>query len=143
MKYKLLFLLPVFALALAAGLTNCAKDTEATGTTVTDQPATERGNCLVRIITDGPAQICGTQTNTDYCGLVPGQTWATWPGVETIGAGTTVYTLSTPCDFSVSNTGAGVLNVKVQTPNNFIIKQIAPGGAVGYHVDNVCELSTW
>lgn len=138
MKYKFLFLLPVLALALAAGLTNCAKDAESTTATVVDQPATERGNCWVRITTDGNAQVCGTQTNTNYCNLVPGQTWATEPGVESISAGTTAYNLSTPCNFSVTNTSGAVLNVNIKSTNTNINIQLAVGASKGFHVDNAC-----
>ena len=143
MKYKLLFLLPVLALALAAGLTNCAKDAESAVASAVDQSATERGNCWVRITTDGNAQVCGSQTNTNYCNLVPGQTWATWPGVESITAGTTAYNLATPCDFSITNTSGAVLNVKIQTPGGILLDQLAVGQSRGYHVDGNCVVTKW
>lgn len=138
MKYKFLFLLPVLALALAAGFTNCAKDTESTTATSVDQSATERGNCLVRVTVNGNATLCGTQTNTNFCGLVPGQTWATSPGVENVTAGTTGYLLATPCDFSVTNNGAGVMTVQIMTSVITINDQIAAGATAAYHITDLC-----
>lgn len=137
MKFKILFLLPAVALALAIGLTNCAKDPISTSPNP-DTPAVERAPCVVTITTNGNAELCGTQTNMNYCS----NAWnANQYGVENVAGGTHIYTIDAPSVIGVNNPGAGSLKVSITTTAGNVNFLLAGGGSRKYFVDATCGLT--
>ncbi len=116
MKIKILFLFPALALALAAGLTNCAKDAPLSTVPGADHPAALRGACDITVVSFGNVQICGTQTNNTPCS--PNAT-----GLENVGAGAVVYAIAPPAvmeftNVNNSNPGQDGVWIEVSSPGN-------------------------
>ncbi|HNL38687.1 MAG: hypothetical protein U0U46_10815 [Saprospiraceae bacterium] len=140
MKFKILFLLPVAALALAIGLTNCSKEPVTTVPETPDTIASERGVCQVTYTVSGNAQLCGTQTNPDYCTFPPPVNANSF-GVETVGAGQYTYTINTPSVIGVFNPGPGTLKVSIATGGGNVAFTLASGASRRYLVSDLCGLT--
>ena len=140
MKFKILFLLPAAALALAIGLTNCSKEPVTTVSETPENIATERGNCQVTFTVSGNAQLCGTQTNPDYCSFPPPVNANSY-GVETVTAGVYTYTIVSPSVIGVFNPGPGTLKVSINTGAGNVAFILASGASRRYYLGDTCNLA--
>lgn len=139
MKVKFLFLLPVIALALAAGLTNCAKDTPLPTAAHSDNAAALRGACDITVVSFGNVQICGTQTNNAACS--PNAT-----GLENVGAGAVTYAIAPPAvmeftNVNNSNPGQDGVWIEVSSPGNAPeTRFILNGASEVLSIDDNCKV---
>lgn len=140
MKFKVLFLLPAVALALAIGLTNCTKDPISTVPATPETAASERGVCQVTFTVSGDAQLCGTQTNPDYCAFPPPVNANSF-GVENVSAGQHTYTINSPSVIGVFNPGPNILKVQITTGAGNVAFTLAPNANRRYFLGDLCGLA--
>lgn len=136
---KLLFSLPVLALTLFLAFCNKPNvQEEVNSLNGGGLTASDRGICKVEIFADNLNQlrICGLPaTNLTPCNDC---------GVKSIGASlingyANFPTVTTPVTFSVTNLGATVTYVRVQSATGTAFVPINPGNCQTYTVDDFCN----
>lgn len=137
MKIKFMLLFSAAALALAAGLSNCAKENPLSTPTNPENPAGVRGPCDITIQSFGNLQICGTQTNAAAC--APNMV-----GLENVAAGVHNYTITQPAGLRLTNVGGSnpdrdLLLVEVTSNGQTKEYYIPDGDFQDVFIDDNCD----
>ena len=138
---KVLFAVPVLAMALLFTFCNKSDVQEETPPVNTNVGAVERGICDMQVFATNVHNIilCGTQTNSQAC-IPCGSLTPSAKGVEVlVGDGSTI-TLTTPLTFSVTTNapfGIWVRFVTSADDTGFVF--IPATGCVPFTIDDNCE----